>query len=71
MVIKKKIEKVIDKGGSVKDDQDDPFITFQIRMRKSMLKEVDSVVSNNVGISRNGWILQVISGRLKYGGFGS
>lgn len=68
MVIKRRIEQVIEKGGHVKADlqQDNTQWThFTLRIKTSMLKELDVALEETVGISKTGWILQAIQEKLR------
>jgi|SRR3954464_12606091 len=63
------IGKLIDKGAPVKEEvrEDDSKSKTNINLRipLDMLDEIDAVVSETVGISRTGWILQTIQKELK------
>lgn len=62
------IDALIDKGAKVKEDfkkVDKNWTIFNVRISNEMLKELDSVVSQCVGMSRNGWILSAIHEKMK------
>lgn len=70
---KSKIEKVdvdalIEKGAKVKEDrieESKKWTYMNLRIAVFMLKKVDEAVSETVGITRTGWILQAINEKLK------
>lgn len=65
------IEALINKGAPVKEDKievkekDNPWAHVLLRISKEMLQEVDKCVSNRVGISRTGWLLEAIDEKIK------
>jgi len=61
------IDALIDKGAKVKEDhkQVKEWTIINLRILSDMLKQVDRSVSNRVGISRTGWILEAIHEKLK------
>lgn len=63
------IEALIEKGASVKEDckekEEKKWTIINVRMSTEMLKNVDKFVSNRVGITRTGWILEAIHEKLK------
>lgn len=67
MVIKKKIEQVIEKGGHVRADQkrSNEWTNFTLRIKLDMLEDIDEALEETVGISKTGWILQAIQEKLK------
>ena len=67
MVIKKRIEEVIDKGGHVTADNEakNEWTNFTLRIKTAMSKEIDDALSKTVGISKTGWILQAIQDKLR------
>lgn len=68
MVLKRKIEKVIDKGGRVGADLEverKEWTNFTLRIKSSMSKQIDEALKEMVGISKTGWILQAIQEKLR------
>lgn len=73
MIQKRKFElpteaqKMIDKGGHVPSDlKSKPmWTTFNLRIKKSMLDEIDEALEETVGISKTGWVLQAIQEKLR------
>lgn len=68
MVLKRKIEQVIEKGGHVSADNNAEFkewTNFTLRIKMGMLLEIKDEVDNSVGISKTGWILQAIDEKLR------
>lgn len=69
MTLKKKaFEEVIDKGGKVKADispKEVEWTNFTLRIKKSMLEEIDLAVDQRAGITKTGWILEKIHEGLK------
>lgn len=66
---KAEIEKVISRGGDVVSDKKaDPkeWVILSLRIKTSMLKDIEEAMEDTVGISRTGWILQAIQERLKW-----
>ena len=65
--IKKEVDRVIEKGGHVKADLEEPtgHTNFNLRMPKKMTKEIDDALTRTVGISKTGFILQAIHEKLK------
>lgn len=65
------IDALIDKGAKVKEDakvdHEKKWTMINVRIMSVMLKEIDQAVSNRVGISRTGWILEAIHEKLKKG----
>lgn len=41
------------------------WVNFALRMKESMLKDIDKALENTVGIKKTGWILQAIDEKLK------
>ncbi len=78
MSVRKKLEKpinenididaLIEKGARVKEDkiEDSKQWTYiNIRIPVKMLDNVDECVSNRIGITRTGWLLEAIHEKLK------
>jgi len=61
------VEKLIDKGAPVKEEisEDKKWKFINLRIPSSMIDEIDEIVSDQVGITRTGWILQLIHRELK------
>lgn len=61
------VAKAIEKGGNVRADNsnEDGFTNFNLRISKKMLRELDEALTETVGISKTGWILQAIQDKLK------
>ena len=62
------IDALIEKGAKVKEDisaESKKWTFINVRITFEMLKEVDQAVSNRVGISRTGWLLESIHEKLK------
>ena len=63
------IEALIDRGAPVKGEtnlhQKKKWKFINIRIPEEMVKEMDSIRSSRVGITRNGWILESIQEKLK------
>ena len=67
-VSNKRIEEVISGGGEVLADKakdKTEWVVSSLRIKKSMLEEIDKALQETVGISRTGWILQAIQEKLK------
>lgn len=65
---KNDIERLITKGASVKQDalkKDKEWKLLNLRLSAKMLESIDKAVSESVGITRTGWILQAIDEKLK------
>lgn len=77
MVIRKALEKVrvsdidvdalIDKGGEVKSDKksDGDWTNINLRLPKSMLKQIDECLIDRIGLPRSVWLLEAIQEKLK------
>ncbi len=68
MVLIRKIEQVIEKGGHVSADnqaETKEWTNFTLRIRTDMLNDIENAVNNSVGISKTGFILQAIDEKLK------
>jgi hypothetical protein len=67
MVLKRKIEQVIEKGGHVGADleKSTEWINFTLRIRKEMLKDIEAALEETAGLSKTGFILQAIQEKLK------
>lgn len=78
MAVRKRLEKnnnesvdidaLIDKGAKVKEDlldQIKKWSYINVRISVEMLENVDIAVSERVGITRTGWILEAIHEKLK------
>ncbi len=62
------VEELIDAGAKVKEDekkQSKEWTMLNLRISSSMLNEVNAAVSQRVGITRTGWILEAIHEKLK------
>lgn len=65
---KAEIEKVISRGGDVVSDkkQDSKeWVVLSLRIKTSMIQDIEKALEDTVGISRTGWILQAIQEKLK------
>ncbi len=63
---KKDIDALIDGGAKVKEDsKTKEWLMVNLRISSEMLEQVDEAVSNRVGITRTGWILEAIHQKLK------
>lgn len=61
------IDALIDTGAKVKEDslvEDKKWVYVNLRISQEMLIEVDEAVSERVGITRTGWILETIHEKL-------
>lgn len=62
------VEKLIDKGASVKGEsqiqEDKKWTYINLRIPTRMLKDIDDAVNQRVGITRTGWMLETIYERL-------
>lgn len=70
MTLKKKaFEEVIEKGGKVKadviQDKEAEWTNFTLRIKKSMLEEIETVLKSEDGITKTGFILQSIRKMLR------
>lgn len=71
MAVRKPLEKVnveelIDSGAKVKEDlKRKKWPIINLRISEEMLRDVDQSVSQRVGITRTGWILEAIHEKLK------
>lgn len=66
MVLKHKIAKVIDQGGSVASDKyQGEYTNFCLRMKSDMSREIDEALKDMVGINKTGFILQAIQEKLR------
>ena len=64
----KVIEEAISRGGEVVADKvkdKAEWVVSSLRIKKSMLEDIDKALQETVGISRTGWILQAIQEKLK------
>lgn len=62
------VDALIEKGAKVKEDmhlEDTKWSYINVRISNKMLDDVDSAVSNRVGITRTGWILEALYEKLK------
>ena len=63
------VDALIAKGAKVKEDmhhdEKKKWTFINVRIPTEMLQSVDNVVSNRVGITRTGWILESIHEKLK------
>jgi hypothetical protein len=68
MVLKRKIEQVIQKGGHVGADlgpDKKSWMNFTLRIRKEMLTDIDVALEKTAGLSKTGFILQAVQEKLK------
>ncbi len=75
MILRKKIEKtkeiskeeIINKGAPVLSDMEDKpkWTSISLRITSQMISEIDAILRDRIGISRNGWILEAIQEKLK------
>jgi hypothetical protein len=48
---------------------DDPLLSFTLRMRRSLVQEVDAAAAMRPGsVSRNTWIVEAVAAKLAAGG---
>ncbi len=63
------VDKLIDRGAPVKEevneDEANEFFFVNLRVPKSMMKEINETVAQYHGLSRNGWMLQQFAKELK------
>ncbi len=63
------VEKLIDKGAQLKNEstveKSTEWTNINIRIPRSMIREIDLSVKERVGITRTGWILEAIHEKLK------
>lgn len=61
------VEALIDGGAKVKEDfkKRKKWQNINLRISEEMLRDVDEAVSQRVGITRTGWILEAIHEKLK------
>lgn len=61
------INKIIDSGAPVKQDvlDEKKHASVNVRFPPSLLRDIDDIVSESVGISRSGWILQTLQKEVK------
>jgi 3-hydroxyacyl-CoA dehydrogenase len=66
-VLNKKIDKIIDKGGSISSEKEYPakYKVLSQKIRADVLKAVDKAVFERPGMTRCGWIQEAISEKLK------
>lgn len=63
-----RVDILISKGSPVKEDQikeTTKWTNINLRMPSEMLKEIDNVVKDRIGMSRNAWLLEAISDKIK------
>ncbi len=67
MTIKKKLEKVIEKGGHVAADlkQDKTFSNFNLRLPNELGREIDEALQSLFGVTKTAFILQAIQEKLR------
>lgn len=61
------VSALINQGAKVKEDMKKEvkeWVVINVRISGSMLKDVDEAVSERVGITRTGWILEAIHEKL-------
>lgn len=61
---KKDEDAFINKGGKAKSDNAE-WTMVSLRITKNLLKDLDSMRCNRLGMSRNAWILEAIQEKLK------
>jgi hypothetical protein len=63
------IDALIEKGANVKEDckseEMKKWSFINLRIESKMIKNVDRCVSNRVGITRTGWILEAIDEKIR------
>lgn len=65
------IEELIGKGALVKEDslaqsqEEKKWTHINLRIPKDMLKHIDSLLEERVGITRTGWILEALQEKMK------
>ncbi len=68
-VDQKMIDKLIDKGARVKEDnktdEEKKHAYLNLRVPVSLLEELEEVLNKRVGISRTGWILEAIQEKIR------
>jgi hypothetical protein len=68
MVLIRKIEQVIEKGGHVSADntvEDEEWTNFTLRIKKRIIRDVEEAVNSIEGISKTGFITQAIVEKLR------
>lgn len=65
--MEKKVREFISKGATVSEDasEKEEWKTLSLRIPPNVLNEIDLKKNNELGISRNTWILQAILEKLK------
>ena len=68
MVIRKKIESVIERGGSHSQEAEKSpeWRILCQKVREDVLREVDKAVADRPGMNRSAWIQEAISDKLKF-----
>lgn len=59
----RKINQLINKGGSVTEKEG--WTLISVRIPQKLLKEVDQETKTRIGLSRNAWILEAFQEKLK------
>lgn len=66
MTIKRKIEKFIEAGGEVSADKSKKkWAAICLQISRERLKELDQVLTERDGLSRNAWIREAIQEKLQ------
>lgn len=65
MTVRNKIEKIIDKGGSVGSDKETEWTTLSLRITKQMVRDLDLIVKERPGMTRTALILEAINEKIK------
>jgi hypothetical protein len=66
-MVVRKLQKVIDKGSDVSFDKisNREWINFSLRIRKDLLKGIDSAIEKRIGMTKTSWILEAIQEKLQ------
>ncbi len=65
---KKSIEKIINKGANVSEEnQELEWTMISLRLPKSFIKKLDEQRAKYAGMNRNSWILQMIQKNIETG----
>jgi hypothetical protein len=61
------VEKVIERGGHVAADRnnDQEWTNFCLRIRKDIVERMEGLISQRLGMTKTGWILEAIQEKLK------
>lgn len=61
MTIKKKVERIISKGGDVASDKESKkYKSVLLRIPAEFLDLIDEEVKKRIGLTRNAWILEAL-----------